>query len=230
MSGQNIMGGMNRSNVQRIVKTKAEGSNYIGVGDNLLDFGAEKSFLKEDGCGKIFSMNITNASADTDIKLALFAGNFESGSAYLDSSNPIAEGTVATNLTCNGTPEKIDALISYLKANPTRLRAIKVKADNESQLDFPIVYRNVNPFNGQVDQKRIPAQYQRSGDNNTKVIELTDINWLLGPNNILMTTIGKSRSVVISLVFGASLDCEKGLMKKADEAAANAASLGIQVQ
>lgn len=229
--GQNILGGgINRSNVQRIVKTKAEGSNYIGVGDNLLDFGAEKSFLKEDNAGKIFSFNITSdSSASGDIKVALMPGNFASGSDYLDSSTPIAEGTVATSLTCNGTPEKIDALLAYLKANPSRLRAIKIKADNESQLDFPIVYRSINPFTGYIDQKRIPAQYQRSGDNNTKVIELTDINWILGPDNILMTTIGKGRSVVISLVFGASLDTEKGLQKKADEAIANASALGFQV-
>lgn len=226
--GQNIMGDkLNRSNVQRIVKAKAEGSNYIGVGDNLLDFGAEKSFLKEDGCGKIFSLNVVNASADKDIKLALFPGNFAEGSAYLDGCSLIAEGTVAEKLTCNGTPESIDALLAYLKANPTRLRAIKVKADNESQLDYPIIYRNVNPFTGKVDQKRIPAQYQRSGDNNTKVIELTDINWILGANNIILTTIGKGRSVVISFVFGASLDTEKGLQKKADEALANASALGF---
>lgn len=230
MSGQNIMGGMNRSNVQRIVKTKAEGSNYIGVGDNLLEFGAEKSFLKEDGCGKIFSINIANQSSSDDIKVALFAGNFSVGDEYLDGSTPIADGTVATSLICNGTPEPISALVSYLKANPTRLRAIKIKADNESQLDFPLVFRHINPFKGKVDQKRIAAQYQRSADQNTKVVEITDINWMLGPNNILLTTIGKGRSVVISLVFGASLDTEMGLMKKADEAAQNAAALGFQVQ
>ncbi len=225
------MGGdLNRHKVQQIIRAKAEGSNYFGVGDNLLDFGAANSFLKEDGCGKIFSINIANQSSSDDIKVALFAGNFSVGDEYLDESTPIADGTVATSLTCNGTPEPISTLTSYLKANPTRLRAIKIKADNESQLDYAIVYRNINPFTGKVDQKRIPAQYQRSGDNNTKVVELTDINWLLGPNNILLTTIGKSRSVVISLVFGASLDCEKGLMKKADEAAANAAALGFQVQ
>lgn len=225
--GQNILGGgVNRNNVQRIVKTKAEGSNYIGVGDNLLDFGAAQSFLKEDNCGKIFSFNINN-SGQSAIKVALSAGGFATGSSYLDSSNIIAEGTVATDLTCSGTPEKIDALLAYVKANPSRLRAIKIKADNESQLDYPIIYRNVNPFKGYVDEKRIPAQYQRSGDNNTKVIELTDINWILGADNILMTTIGAGRSVVISLIFGASLDTEKGLQKKADEAMANAAALGF---
>ena len=226
--GQNILGGnnMNRNNVQRIVKTKAEGSNYIGVGDNLLDFGAAQSFLKEDNCGKIFSFNIVNAGLSA-IKVALAPGNFATGSSYLDSSNIIAEGTVATDLTCSGTPEKIDALLAYVKANPSRLRAIKIKADNESQLDYPIIFRQINPFTGYVDQKRIPAQYQRSGDNNTKVIELTDINWILGADNILLTTIGAGRSVVISLVFGASLDTEKGLQKKADEAMANAAALGF---
>ena len=225
--GQNILGGgVNRNNVQRIVKTKAEGSNYIGVGDNLLDFGAAQSFLKEDNCGKIFSFNIVNGGASA-IKVALAPGNFATGSSYLDSSNIIAEGTVATDLTCSGTPEKIDALLAYVKANPSRLRAIKIKADNESQLDYPIIYRNVNPFKGYVDEKRIPAQSQRSGDNNTKVIELTDINWILGADNILLTTIGAGRSVVISLVFGASLDTEKGLQKKADEAMANAAALGF---
>lgn len=226
--GQNILGGnnMNRNNVQRIVKTKAEGSNYIGVGDNLLDFGAAQSFLKEDNCGKIFSFNIVNGGSSA-IKVALAPGNFATGSSYLDSSNIIAEGTVATDLTCSGTPEKIDALLAYVKANPSRLRAIKIKADNESQLDYPIIFRQINPFTGYVDQKRIPAQYQRSGDNNTKVIELTDINWILGADNILLTTIGAGRSVVISLVFGASLDTEKGLQKKADEAMANAAALGF---
>lgn len=230
MAGQNIIGGINRSNVQRIVKTKAEGSNYIGVGDNLLDFGAEKSFLKEDGCGKIFSFNLTNSSTEEDVKLTLFPGNFEEGSSYLDDCSVVADGEVGENLICKGNPEQIDAIMSYLKANPSRLRAIKVKADNESQLDFPIIYRNVNPFHGKVDQKRIPAQYQRSGDNNTKVIELTDINWLLGPNNLLMTTVGRGRTVVISLVFGASLDTEMGLQKKADEALANACALGYPVQ
>lgn len=227
--GQNILGGgVNRNNVQRIVKAKTEGSNYIGVGDNLLDFGSANSFLREDNCGKIFSFNITNAGQSA-IKVALSAGGFAAGSSYLDSSNIIAEGTVATDLTCSGTPEKIDALLAYVKANPSRLRAIKIKADNESQLDFPIVYRQINPFSGYIDQKRIPAQYQRSGDNNTKVIELTDINWILGADNILLTTIGAGRTVVISLVFGASLDTEKGLQKKADEAMANAASLGFNV-
>lgn len=227
--GQNILGGgVNRNNVQRIVKAKAEGSNYIGVGDNLLDFGSANSFLKEDNCGKIFSFNITS-TGQSAIKVALSAGGFAAGSSYLDSSNIIAEGTVATDLTCSGTPEKIDALLAYVKANPSRLRAIKIKADNESQLDYPIIYRNVNPFKGYVDEKRIPAQYQRSGDNNTKVIELTDINWILGADNILMTTIGAGRSVVISLIFGASLDTEKGLQKKADEAMANAAALGFSV-
>ena len=224
---QNIMGGATRQNVQSIVKRRAEGGNYIGVGDNLLDFGSANSFLKEDNTGKIFSFNVTNSSESNDIKLALFAGGFPAGSTYLDSSNIIAEGTVATNLTCNGTPESIDALLTYVKANPSRLRAIKIKADNESQLDFPIIYRNVNPFTGYVDQKRIPAQYQRAMDQNTKVIELTDIDWILGADNILMTTIGKGRSVVISLVFGASLDTEKGLMNKAKEASANIASLGF---
>jgi len=124
---------------------------------------------------------------------------------------------------------EIDALLAYVKANPSRLRAIKIKADNESQLDYPIVYRQINPFTGYIDQKRIPAQYQRSGDNNTKVIELTDINWILGADNLLLTTIGAGRTVVISLVFGASLDTEKGLQKKADEAMANAAALGFNV-
>lgn len=225
--GQNILGGgVNRNNVQRILKTKAEGSNYIGVGDNLLDFGAAQSFLKEDNCGKIFSFNIVNAGSSA-IKVALAPGNFATGSSYLDSSNIIAEGTVATDLTCSGTPEKIDALLAYVKANPSRLRAIKIKADNESQLDYPIIYRNVNPFKGYSDEKRIPTQYQRSGDNNTKVIELTDIDWILGADNILMTTIGAGRSVVISLIFGASLDTEKGLQKKAAEAMANATALGF---
>mgnify|MGYP003407491127 FL=1 len=227
--GQNILDGkINRNNVQRIAKLKAEGSNYIGVGDNLLDFGSANSFLKEDNCGKIFSFNITNGGQSA-IKVALSAGGFAAGSSYLDSSNIIAEGTVATDLTCSGTPEKIDALLAYVKANPSRLRAIKIKADNESQLDYPIVYRQINPFTGYIDQKRIPAQYQRSGDNNTKVIELTDINWILGADNILLTTIGAGRTVVISLVFGASLDTEKGLQKKADEAMANAAALGFSV-
>lgn len=230
MAGQNILGGgINRSNVQRITRTKAEGTNYIGAGDNLLDFGASQSFLREDNCGKIFSFNLHSIAGEAT-QVALFAGNFAEDSAYLDGAKIIKEGTVADAITTSGTPEKIDALFAYVKANPSRLRAIKIKVDDESQLDYPVVFRHINPFKGKQDEKRIPAQYQRSGDNNTKVIELTDINWILGADNILLTTIGAGRTVVVSLVFGASLDTEMGLMKKADEANINMANLGVQVQ
>lgn len=229
MAGQNILGGgINRSNVQRIVRTKAEGSNYIGAGDNLLDFGSSQSFLKEDNCGKIFSFNLHNVGETMPV--ALFAGNFDESSTYLDGAKIIKEGSVADSVTSAGTPAKIDALVAYLKANPSRLRAIKIKADDESQLDFPIILRHINPFKGKQDETRVPSQYQRSGDNNTKVIELTDINWILGADNILLTTIGAGRSVVVSLVFGASLDTEMGLMKKADEANINMANLGVVPQ
>ena len=226
MSGQNIMGGINRQNVQQVVRRKAEGSNYIGVGDNLLDFGSAKSFLQEDNAGKIFSINISNTGA-SELAVALFAGNFAEGSSYLGSAKVVKDGEIVADLNAKGTPEKIEALSAYMKANPSRLRAIKVKADDEAQLDYAITYKSVSPFKSPITEERIPSQYASSKDQNSKVIELTDIDWILGADNILLTTIGAGRSVVISLVFGASLDTEKGLQNKAKEAMQNAAVLGF---
>lgn len=220
------MGGINRSNVQQVVRRKAEGGNYIGVGDNLLDFGSANSFLKEDNSGKIFSINITNKS-ESELAVALFAGNFAEGSSYLGSAKVVKDGEIVTNLSAKGTPEKIEALSAYMRANPSRLKAIKVKTDDEAQLDYAITYKSVSPFKSPVTEERIPSQYASSKDQNSKVIELTDIDWLLGADNILLTTIGAGRSVVLTLVFGASLDTEKGLQNKAREAMANAASLGF---
>lgn len=220
------MGGINRSNVQQVVRRKAEGGNYIGVGDNLLDFGSANSFLKEDNSGKIFSINISNTGA-SELAVALFAGNFVEGSSYLSGAKIVKDGEIVTNLNAKGTPEKIEALSAYMRANPSRLKAIKVKTDDEAQLDYAITYKSVSPFKSPVTEERIPSQYASSKDQNSKVIELTDIDWLLGADNILLTTIGAGRSVVLTLVFGASLDTEKGLQNKAREAMANAASLGF---
>lgn len=223
---QNIMGGINRSNVQQVVRRKAEGGNYIGVGDNLLDFGSANSFLKEDNSGKIFSINISNTGA-SELAVALFAGNFVEGSSYLSGAKIVKDGEIVSNVNAKGTPEKIEALSAYMKANPSRLKAIKVKTDDEAQLDYAITYKSVSPFKSPTTEERIPSQYASSKDQNSKVIELTDIDWILGADNILLTTIGAGRSVVLTLVFGASLDTEKGLQNKAREAMANAASLGF---
>lgn len=209
--------------LQKALSANAEGQNYTGAGDNLLDFGSAQSFLDEDSTAKRFAFRIVNAGASA---IGIHLNDII---ASIANSNVIAEGTVATDLTCTGSPRSIDVMKKFLENNPTRIRSIKLSVDNESQLDEPLRYITETPFKTGVEENRIPSDYQSQDTNNPKMVEVDDVkDWILSPESTIAYSIRAGRTVNISILFGASVDTTKALAKKADEAAQTVAAAYVR--
>lgn len=216
--------------MQKALQGKAEGSNYTGAGDNLLDFGSASSFLDENKTGKKHQVKIQNTGTE-DIRLALFPAFFtdpaliKTGIA-VDAILADGEITVSANkkAVVSGAPRPVVNLLGYLKNNPTRIQSIHLKVDAASQLDESFLLRSESPFASAREVQRYPSDYQKSSDSNQNVIVIDDISdWVLSDSNALIYTVRAGRTVNISFTFGTSLDASKGLEKKATEAAINVA-------
>ena len=211
--------------MEKALAGKAEGSGYIGSGDNMLDFRGANSFVDENGSGKRFQLKIVNASNSADAKINLNPAVSVSGYESLK------EGTVMTSVTANGTPRSIDVFLAYVKANATRIQEIKIKVSDSGQLDEALKYYQETPWESQKEEQRIPSDFQDSDTNNEKIAKITDIQkWQLSAMDTLLYTVRSGVTVNISILFGASLDCAIALRNKAQEAGENVAIAYVRKQ
>lgn len=202
--------------MQKALAAKAEGDNYTGAGDNLVNFGDASSFIDEDKTGKIFTLTIVSTDVNT-VKLQL--NKILSGT--LASHKLIKEGAVDTNVTCAGSPNSTDLLVAYLEKYPSRLRSIKFSVDNPEQLDEPIKLITDDVFGSQTTKQLIPSSFQSQDTQNPKMVELTsDVieKWMISDKSTLSYGIHAGRTVTLTLKFGAAVDLPKALEGKAEEA------------
>lgn len=206
--------------IQKALANKAEGSNYVGAGDNLIDFHSASSFINEDNSGKRFQIKISNAGA-SDCKINLNPAAAANGYlALVEGEVRATDGTGA--VTASGSPRAITTLLAYIKANPTRIQQIKLKVDDPDQLDEPIVLRKETPWMSYTEEQRVPSDFQSSDTNNENMATIDDVHgWMFSPMDTLLYSVRAGRTVNISVTFGGSLDCAKGLNAKAKEAAEN---------
>lgn len=203
--------------LQKALKGKAEGANYYGANDNMLDFRSASSFIDEDNCGKRFQFTVKNTS-DAAVKVNL------NPAVVVADYQDLKEGEVATGVTAAGSPRSIQTLLAYVAKNPTRIQAIKMKVDDASQLDEPLVLRHETPWASYTEEQRIPSDFQDQNTNRENIADINDIQgWLLSSEDTMLLTVGAGRTVNISITFGASLDTAQALSKKASEAAENVA-------
>lgn len=206
--------------LEEAMQAKAEGSPYTGAGDNLVNFGAANSFINEDESAK--RVNIVLHNTGDQPKDVQFNEILEavSGAALLK------EGDVDTKLTAKGSPRTCDVLSKYVHICPTRIRSIKLNAVEASQLDYPIRYRQENPWTkNAVEVERIPSNYQSQDTNNPNMVEVKDIaDWMLSDLSTIIYTVGAGQKVTVSILFGASIDLAAGLTKKAKDAALTVAA------
>lgn len=206
--------------LEEAMQAKAEGSTYTGAGDNLVNFGAANSFINEDESAK--RVNIVLHNTGDQPKDVQFNEILEavSGAALLK------EGDVDTKLTAKGSPRTCDVLSKYVHICPTRIRSIKLNAVEASQLDYPIRYRQENPWTkNAVEVERIPSNYQSQDTNNPNMVEVKDIaDWMLSDLSTIIYTVGAGQKVTVSILFGASIDLAAGLTKKAKDAALTVAA------
>lgn len=212
--------------LEKAMGAKAEGQTYTGAGDNMVDFGAARSFMNEDASAKRVNIVLKNAGqTDVDIQFNDIIENV--ASAHL-----LSEGTIVTDVTAKGSPRSCDVLTKYVKYNPIRIRAIKLNAKQTSQLDYPLRYRTENPFTkNAVEVERIPSNYQSQDTNNPNMVEVKDIEgWQLSELSTILYTVGAGEEVTVTILFGAALDIAGALGKKAEDAALTVASAYLHAQ
>jgi hypothetical protein len=208
--------------LQTAMSGKAEGSAYTGAADPTINFGNASSFIDEDQSGKRFNFNITNTT-DTDqvININDIIGAI---AGSLELKEGVITGSAQTGLSCVGSPRKTDLLVNYVKQYPSRIRSIKFKVDNAEQLDEPIYFITETPFKSQVEEQRVPSDYQSQDTNNPNMVEVSDVkDWLLSNKSTIKYCVHAGRQVSISILFGASFDEVQALEEKAQTAAENVA-------
>ena len=211
---------INDNLLQEAMKAKAEGATYTGAGDNMVNFGKAATFINEDESAKRVNIVLHNTSdQEKDVQ-------FNEILEAVEGAVMLKEGEMETGFTAKGSPRKCDVLTKYLHIAPTRIRAIKLNAENQSQLDYPIRYRMEDPFTkNAVEVERIPSNYQSQDTNNPNMVEVRDIaDWQLSDLSTIVYTVGAGQKVTVSILFGATLDIAGALQKKANDAALTVAA------
>ena len=212
--------------LEKAMGAKAEGQTYTGAGDNMVSFGAAKSFMNEDDSARRVNIVLKNNSqADVDIQFNDILENV-SGAQLLK------EGTIITDVTAKGSPRTCDVLTKYVHVCPIRIRSIKLNAKNAAQLDYALRYRTEDPFTkNAVEVERIPSNYQSQDTNNPNMVEVKDLtDWQLSDLSTLIYTVGAQQEVTVTILCGASIDIAGALGKKANDAALTVAAAYLRAQ
>ena len=234
MNGEQVKIGSIRvspAKISEVLSSNAEGSGYVGIGDTMLDFGVAKSFADEDSSGREFQIKLISTGT-SDVTVALSPAFFTAAADIKDASGAAVDAILVEGVVINvstthivnasGYPRTITSLLGYSDLNPMRIKQIKFKVDDADQLDEAIVYRSEHPFGQSADDRRVPASYSSSKDNNEKVITIDDIeDWVFGGSQVWVYKIRAGRTVTITLRAGAILDAAKALNNKANLAITN---------
>ena len=213
--------------MKEALMANADGSqeNYVGLGDDMVNFGSADSFIDESDAAREFTMRITNNTSTTQkIQLNEILENV-AGHTLLKEGNVVTEGegNSAVHMVAAGDPRSIDVLLEYIKKNPIRVRAIKFNVSSEQQLDEPLKYQTQTPFMTDSTIQKVPSTFQDQNTNNTKTVEVELKDWILGHRSTILYSIRSGVSVNLTFFFGASLDASKALEKKYNRAKATAA-------
>lgn len=221
-----ILGDIQISNkeLQEALKANADGSvQYIGLNDDMLNFGDAESFVDEGDASREFTIKLTNTTvAAQKIQFNDMIAGTISGHTLL------AEGDVVSvdsshKLTCEGDPRSFDVLKALIKETPLRVREIRFNVSDASQLDEPIKYHVETPFMTGTTKQLVPSNFQDQNTQNTKTTVVPFKDAILGYDSTLSYVIRAGVTVTMVLRFGASVDAANALRKKHAAAVATAA-------
>ncbi len=236
MAKKGILGDMEITpkEMQEALKANADGGdpNYIGLNDDMINFGEAESFVDEGDSNKVFTVRLTN-NTNTTQKI-----QFNDTIANVENHHLLQEGDVvvvgtgadARALTAEGDPRSLDVLLKLIKNSPMRVRSIIFKVSDDSQLSEPIKYHQETPFKTGVTEQRIPSNFQNQNTNNTKTVEVSFKNWILGYDSTILYSIRSGVSVDLTICFGASIDAANALRKKYSAAVSTAAKYFARTQ
>ena len=224
-----ILGDMQISNkeLQEALKANADGSiQYIGLNDDMLNFGDAESFVDEGDAEREFTIKLVNGTASAQkIQFNDFIAGTLAGHSLLVEGNvvTVGSGSEAVHLTCEGDPRSFDVLKALIKETPLRVREIRFNVSDAAQLDEPIKYHVETPFMTGTTKQLVPSNYQDQNTQNTKTTVVPFKNCILGYDSTLSYNIRSGVTVTMVLRFGASLDLANALRKKYAAAVATAA-------
>lgn len=212
---------INDDMLQKAMSANAEGANYTGAGDNMLDFGSAKTFLYEEQSGKRVTITLDNSKGTEDRNV-----QFNQIISEITDTIVLKDGAAADNFQISCTPCKSEVLAKYLQIVPTRLRSVKFAASVASQLDEPLRSFKINPFTkNPVEEERIPSNYQSQNTNNPLMVDVDDFNgYQTSELQTLTYKVQAGAKVSLTLLFGAGLDIAGALVKKAEDAAMTVAT------
>jgi len=201
----------------KLLENKAQGSNYIGAGDDMLDFGKSSSFIQEDKTGYSFQIILKNTHAT-----AAKTVEISKGLVAADGAIALKDGTT-DSVQIAGHPQKSEMLSALLEMSVVRINQIRVKTDDEAQFDEALRYAKQTPYGIGAEELRIPATYQNASDNKNVVI-ISDVqDWILGGDRKLSYTVRAGRSVTLTFIMGGAINLASALETKANNAKENIA-------
>lgn len=103
----------------------------------------------------------------------------------------------------------------FVSRNPTEIMSASLSVDNESQLSHTIEFTQSSPFRSLGSQLVVPKSHQKSGDANTKLVEVPFVTTQLDDQTQMMITIGAGRSMEITLFMGAMKNAAAGFAQTA---------------
>lgn len=98
----------------------------------------------------------------------------------------------------------------FVSRNPTAIISASLSVDNEAQLSHAIEFTQSSPFRSLGSQLIVPKSHQKSGDANTKLVEVPFVTTQLDDQTQMMITIGAGRSMEITLFMGAMQNSAAG--------------------
>lgn len=226
MAKTSILGDMQITNkeLQEALKANADGNlQYIGLNDDMLNFGDAESFIDEADANKEFTIKLVNG---TSVTQKIQFNEIITGT--LANHTLLAEGDVVTvdsshKLTCEGDPRSFDVLKALIKQTPMRVREIRFNVSDASQLDEAIKYHRETPFMTGSTEQKVPSNYQDQNTQNTKTTVVPFKNCILGYDSTLSYAIRSGVTVTMVIRFGASVDSAHALRAKHSAAVATAA-------
>lgn len=214
--------------MQAALKANADGgASYIGLNDEMLNIGDAESFIDESDAGKEFTIRLVNGTDSTQkVQFNRVLGALQADHAVLVEGHVVTTGTSGSEkyLDATGDPRSIDLLLALVAETPIRVRSIKFNVSDASQLDEPIKYLQDTPFKTNSIEQKVPSTFQDQNTNNTKTVEVSFKNWILGFDSTILYSIRSGVSVSMTLCLGASLDSAYALREKFQAAVKTAAT------
>ncbi len=194
---------------------------YSGQGDVSLDLGPGGNSFADAEVGSVTLQIINDLEAGQTKKIVICPGWYWKATDIKDENGNPLDGIIAEKiaekLTVTSSNGSVADFLNYLKYHPSTLKEIKVKVNDENDLDIPLFYRELSPLGASSSDKLIPSTYANEHQDNPKMITIPQVqtkNWVLGVDSLLYTSVKAGHSLSITFTFGASANSFKELKRK----------------